>query len=279
MKVEGKNNYRTNGPVNAYLATGPGIYLNAFIHVFSHRARADNPLGTNADVNRKPLSLCLFVASLKKRNLILYTFLMILYMYIAPGKGQTIPWGQTFDVNRMSLTLCSFVAGLKSCCEVRFYIHFFFMFNHIYIASGWGRQSIGDKILMTTERPLPFAHMLQVSKWSKSDFIHILNNFIHVYSPGARAENLLGTNFWCQQKALITLPIRCKFKKWNLILYTFLMILYMLIAPEQGQTTPWGQTFDVNRKPLSLCPFVAGLKKTALKSDFMYIFSCFTICI
>ena len=35
----------------------------------------------------------------------------------------------------------------------------------------------------------------------------------------------------------------------------------MYIAPEQGHTTPWGQTFDVNRKLLSLYPFVAGLKK------------------
>ena len=25
----------------------------------------------------------------------------------------------------------------------------------------------------------------------------------------------------------------------------------MYIAPGQGQKTPWGQTFDVNRKPLS----------------------------
>ena len=34
--------------------------------------------------------------------------------------------------------------------------------------------------------------------------------------------------------------------KWslqNLILYTFLMILYTYIAPEQGQKTPWGQIF------------------------------------
>ena len=30
---------------------------------------------------------------------------------------------------------------------------------------------------------------------SKSDFIHIFNDFIHVYSPGARAENPLWTNF------------------------------------------------------------------------------------
>ena len=154
-------NQRTSGPVKAHLTPGPGTYFNAFIHVYSPRARADNPLGTNVDVNRKPLSLCPFVASFK-----------------------TIP----------------------RC---------FFMFFHMYIAPGRGRQYIGDRISMTTERPFLFAHKLQVPKWSLQ----------------------------------------------NLILYTFLMILYMYIAPGQGITTPWGQTFDVNRKPLSLCPFVASLKK------------------
>ena len=71
---------------------------------------------------------------------------MILYMYIAPGTGQTTPWGQNLDVNRNSLSLCPYVAGFK-----------------------------------------------MVS--SKSDFIHIFNDFIHVYSTGARAENPLGANF------------------------------------------------------------------------------------
>ena len=54
-----------SGPVNTHLTPGPGIYFNAFIHVYSPRAGADNPLGTNVDVNRKPLSLCPFVASFK----------------------------------------------------------------------------------------------------------------------------------------------------------------------------------------------------------------------
>ena len=53
------------------------------------------------------------------------------------------------------------------------------------------------------------------------------------------------------------------------------MILFMYIALGQGQTTSWGQTFDVNSKPLSLGPFVASLKKIALKSDFIYIFFMF----
>ena len=56
---------RTSGPVNAHLTPGPGIYFNAFIHVYSPRAGTDNSLGTNAGVNRKPSSLCPFVASFK----------------------------------------------------------------------------------------------------------------------------------------------------------------------------------------------------------------------
>ena len=174
------------------------MFYNAFIHVYSPRAGADNPLGTIVDVNRKPLSLCPFVASFKMIS-------------------------------------------------------------------------------------------------SKSDFIHIFNDFIYVHSPGARADNPLGTNFWCQQKALITLPIGCRFKKscfvWQKGLFSlsvsckfqndlfeiwfythFLMVLYMFIAPGQGQKTPWGQTFDVSRKPLSLWPFVANFEQISLNSDFIHIF-------
>ena len=66
-------NHRTSGPVNAHLTLGPGIYFNAFIHVYSPRVGADNSLGTNVDVNRKPLSLCPFVASFKT-NFLKYDF-------------------------------------------------------------------------------------------------------------------------------------------------------------------------------------------------------------
>ena len=53
------------------------------------------------------------------------------------------------------------------------------------------------------------------------------------------------------------------------------MILYMYIAPGQGQKTPWGQTFDTNRKPLSLPPFVASFKQISVNSDFIHIFLMF----
>ena len=114
---------------------------------------------------------------------------------------------------------------------------------------------------------------------SKSDFIHIFNDFIHVYSPRARAENTLGTNIWCQQKALITSTICCKFQTnlWNLILYTFFNVFPHVYS--QGQTTLCGQNPDVIRKSLSLCPFVASFKTISLKSDFVHNFSCFYICI
>ena len=48
---------------------------------------------------------------------------------------------------------------------------------------------------MSTETSCHFGHLLQVSKKSLSDFIHFFHDFIHVYSPGARAENPLGTKF------------------------------------------------------------------------------------
>ena len=108
-------NQRTGGPVNAHLTHGPVIYFNAFIHVYSPRAGADNPFGTNVDVNRKPLSLCPFVASFKTICL-KYDFKNILNDFIhiySPRQGQTTPWGQNFDGNRNSLPLCPFVASLK----------------------------------------------------------------------------------------------------------------------------------------------------------------------
>ena len=43
----------------------------------------------------------------------------------------------------------------------------------------------------------------------------------------------------------------------------------MYIAPGQGQNLCRGQNFDVNRKALSLYPFVASFKEISLKSDFI----------
>ena len=46
----------------------------------------------------------------------------------------------------------------------------------------------------------------------------------------------------------------------------------MYIAPGHGQTAPRGQKFDVNKKALSLYPFVVWFKEISLKSDFIHFF-------
>ena len=46
----------------------------------------------------------------------------------------------------------------------------------------------------------------------------------------------------------------------------------MYIASGQRQTVPREQNFDVNRKVLSLYPFVASFKEISLKSDFIHFF-------
>ena len=117
------------------------------------------------------------------------------------------------------------------------FLPFFFLcvFSHVY-RPRQGQTTHRGQNFMTTERPFLFASFKMIS--SKSDFIHIFNDLTHVYSPGPRAENPYGTNFWCQQKALITLTICCKFQinLFEFWFYThFCLFLYMYIVPEQGQ--------------------------------------------
>ena len=67
------------------------FFVCLFSHVYSPRAGADNPYGTNVDVNRNTFSLCPFVASFKKHRFEVWFFTLFLcvcfHMYIAPGRG------------------------------------------------------------------------------------------------------------------------------------------------------------------------------------------------
>ena len=83
---------------------------------------------------------------------------------------------------------------------------------------------------------------------------------------------------------LLLRPFVASFKQISLnsdFIHIFKCFFHMYIAPEQGHTTLCGQNPDVNRKALSLCPFVASFKKISLKSDFIHVhnFSCFYTCI
>ena len=151
----------------------------------------------------------------------------------------------------------------------------------MYIATGEGHTTPGDKILMSNLLSLVICYKFKkiFEIWFYTIFFY---DFIQVYSPRVGADNPLGTKFWCQQEHLVTLVICCIFKinLFEVWFYTiFFMILYTYIAPGQGQRAPKGQSFDVNKNVLSLHSFVARLKKMSLKSDFIQFFSWFNTCI
>ena len=107
-------------------------FFHDFIHIYSPRTGLTTPCGWNFDVNRNILSLRSFVASFKKISLksdFIHFFVMILCMYIAPGRGRTAPRGQNFDVNRNVLSLHSFVTSFKKMSLKPDFIQFFSWFN------------------------------------------------------------------------------------------------------------------------------------------------------
>ena len=148
----------------------------------------------------------------------------------------------------------------------------------MYTAAGQGQTTQGTKF-WGQQKPLVTSVICYKLKKNLFEawFYSFSHDFIHVYSPRAGADNPLGTKFWCQQEHLVTLVICCKFKKkslWSLILYIFFMILYMYIAPGQGQTATRGQSFAVKRNILSLHSFVASLKKMSyFFHDFIHVHS------
>ena len=159
------------------------------------------PWGQNFDVNRNSLSLCPFVASLKKSlwSLMFYRFLHIFY---TPRQKQTTHWGQNFYDNRNAFSLRNLI------------LYTFLMILYLYIAPGQGQRTLGDKLLMSTESPYHFDHLLRVS--NKSLWILILytflNVFSHVYSPGAGADSPLWTKSDVNRKALPLCPFVASFK-------------------------------------------------------------------
>ena len=86
-------------------------------------------------------------------------------MYIAPGQGQTTPWGQKFYDNRKAFSPCPYVASFKMISS-KSDLYTFLMILYMYIAPGQGRKPPGNKLLMSTESPYHFDHLLQVSNKS-----------------------------------------------------------------------------------------------------------------
>ena len=132
------------------------------------------------------------VAKWSLQNLILYTFLMILYTYIAPEQGHKTPWGQFFKATESPYHFDHLLQVSNKSLWILILYTFLNGFPHVYRVRG--RQPFVDKILISTERPCHLAHLLQVHNiYLKSDFIHIFACFIHVHSPKSTADNPQGS--------------------------------------------------------------------------------------
>ena len=206
---------------------------------------------------------------------VLVYILMLLYMYIAPGHGQTTHWGQMLMSTDSPYHFAHLLQVLKQS------LHVFHVFPHVYSpgqgqTNPWGQNFNVNRNFL--KRPYQFDHLLQVLKKIplNSDFIHkIFNVFSHVYSPEAGADNALGTKFWSQQKGFITLTICCKFLKKSLstlIIYIFLKYFIHVYSPGTRADKPLGSKFWCQQKGLIILTICCKLKKIALNSDFIHTF-------
>ena len=172
---------RTSGPVNAHLTPGPGIYFNAFIHVYGPRAGADNPL--------------LQVSKWSLRNLVLYTFLMILYIYIySPRARAENPVGTNSWCQHKALITSTILLQVSNKSLWILILHFFHVFPHVYSR---GRKPFVDKNSDVNRKALslyPFVASFKKYLWSLILYI-FLTVFIHVYSPREGEDNPLGSEF------------------------------------------------------------------------------------
>ena len=134
----------------------------------------------------------------------------------------------------------------------------------------------GDKILMTTERPFLFAPMLQVSKWSLRDLIlYTFLMILYMYiAPGQGQKTRWRQNFWCQQEALITSTICCKFQT-NLFefwFYTHFFQCFSTCIQSCGRgRQPFVDKFWCQHKGLDTLPICCKFQKTYLWSLILYI--------
>ena len=186
---------------------------------------------------------------------------MILYMYLAPGQGQTTFWCQ--QEGFITLVICCKFQNIFSISD---FIH---IFSWFYTCGSGTDNSQGTKFWCQQK---PLVTSIICYKFTKSIWSLILYMYIAPWQGQTiHWEHIFDVNRnILSLRSFVTNLKKDLFEIW---FYThFLMILYMYIAPGHGQTTPWGQDFDVNRKVLSLCPFVASLKKISLNTDFMHIF-------
>ena len=130
-------------------------------------------------------------------SLILYIFLMFSCMYIAPGQEQTTSWWQSFDVNRKPRSLWPFVASFKMISWILILYTILNYFIHVY-SPGARQTNLWGQNFDLNRKLLPLQPLVESLKKSLFEFLILhtfFNVFPHVYSPGAGADNPLGSEF------------------------------------------------------------------------------------
>ena len=151
------------------------------------------------------------------------------------------------------------------------------MLLNMYIAPGQGQTTLGDKCWCQQKALITLLICCKFKMIAlKYDFKHILNDFIHAYSPRAETDNPLGTKFWCQQKFLITLSICCKFQNdlFEIWFYTHFKWLYMCIAPGQGRK-PLGDTLLMSTESPYHFDHLLQVSNKSLRILILYTFLMF----
>ena len=110
---------------------------------------------------------------------------MILYMNIAPGRGQTVPRGQILMSTERPYHFTHLLQVSKKPLWSLILYNFFFMIYYTYITPRQGQTAHRGQSFDVNRNVLSFHSFVASFKTMslKSDFIHFFHDLIHVYSP------------------------------------------------------------------------------------------------
>ena len=124
------------------------MILYMYIHVAQGQGLT-TPRGRNFYVNRNILSIWSFVASFKKNLFEIWfyaIFFMILYMYIAPGQGQTAPRGKILMSTEMSCHFIHLMQIFEKCLWSLILYNLFYDLIHVYSPGAGADSPQGTKL-------------------------------------------------------------------------------------------------------------------------------------
>ena len=165
----------------------------------------------------------------------------------------------------------------KNLFEVWYFTIFNVFFFHMNIAPDRGRQLIGDKHFMTTERPFLFAHMLQVLEWSlRNLYTFLMTLYLHI-APG-QGKKLLGDKLLMSTESPYhfnhLLQVSNK-SLWILTLYIFVNVFPHVYSPGAEANNPLWTKFWCQQKGLVTLPICCKFQTNLFEFWFYTFFNAF----